>query len=134
VVTVTIQERIERALRATAYFSTGCAGLAVFLLPPAPTISVLGYTLSGMWAAFMLSAFPAAWGALRGRYRVEYVMLPFFGMAMVLAATSAWIRAGQDAGITARACLLTALLLCFAARFAGLHLLVSGEVRRWTPK
>lgn len=88
--------------------------------------SQLGYWSSWVWSLFMLTALVAAVATLRGRYRVEYIVLPLFGVALLVAIVAAWVHFGFDPDWqrAARAASASALVFFLAARHTNLRRIV----------
>src|SRR6184192_1912816 len=124
--------RTECRLNAAAYALTGAIGVSVILDPP--ILSALGLWLSVVWALCILTAFLCIPGALKARYRAEYVLLPVFTGALALAVVALWVHfANQEQGYTLpRVLTATILILLFSRRFWNLHRIVTAEAAPWT--
>lgn len=119
--------REERLSRALGYIFTGLIGFSAVVFPVDPaqygqsTGARLGLLIY-VWAAFMATAFAAAVATLMGRYRVEYVLLPLFTFALLVANVNAWYNVTTiDPTIAARACASSALVCLLAYRWFGLN-------------
>lgn len=125
--------RLERFLRAGGYLATALIGVSVLVDPPILN-SVLGQVLTALWAMFILTAAPAIAAAWLARYRLEYVLLPVFGSALVVSVVAIWFRYGQGESdyTLPRVLTATALICVFAARFVSLHRIVKMGAARWT--
>lgn len=119
---------LERAFRAAAYLATALIGLSVILDPPMMH-SLLGSTLTFVWALFILSALPCVWAALAARYRVEYILLPFFTTALMVSVIALWYKygTGEITFTLPRVLAATALVFVFAARFVSLQRIVNTQ-------
>jgi hypothetical protein len=64
--------------------------------------------------------------SIMGRFRGEYIMLPFFTGAVGIADVNLYFRAftENDDGIMTRAMIITALILAYLARYVTLRRLV----------
>jgi len=125
----------ERIIRAAAYLCVGLAGLWFLLFAQASISSALGQVLTPIWACFLLAAFPAAVATLAGRYRPEYMFLPWFAGALILAVIWEWFRVAHGFGSAPRSLINTALSCLFIVRFISLHQLVKVRIRgrrTWT--
>lgn len=124
--TITPPGRLDRILRAGSYFLLGYSGFwVIFLRPEMPTTSVIGSVIRPFWAIFIMTAFVAAVAAFRGRYRPEYICLPFISIAMLLADIAVWIAAHNDPARTFQALVFTIFTLHLVIRFVSLHRIVS---------
>lgn len=120
--------------RAAAYLSAGSLGLFVMLaIPPDLGVrSVLGYWSTILWAAFMSTSLVAVYATLRGQYRVEYIVLPLFGVALLVASVVRWFGAWYgfwDGGVpdwqqAMRAASITALFCLLVARYVTLRRII----------
>lgn len=113
----------ERLFRAVGYASAGLTGVAVVVAVP----SAIGFELGWWvitWAAFLMAGLPAAVAGWRGRYRTEYVCLPFLAGALVTYAIYEWISAYYQPLNMAAALLITAYAATAFTRFVHLHALV----------
>jgi hypothetical protein len=114
--------KLERAARAGAYAFTALIGLSVILDPPDNSVkTALGLTLTVIWSVFILSAVFCIPGAILGRYRVEYALLPLFTAALLVAVLAIWFHAGDDSFLVPRASASSALICLFIARWGALH-------------
>lgn len=119
--------QLERWLRGGGYVLVGVAGTITMLNPPQNLGGALGSTaLLVAWCAFMATGIPAGAAALLGRYRGEYIMLPFFTGAIVVADINLFIRGftEPDPSILTRAVIIAALCLAYLARWVTLRRLV----------
>lgn len=126
--TITPPSALERWLRGGGYIFVGTVGVWVTLHPPEQLGSALGQQgLVWAWCAMMFTGIPAGVMAIMGRFRGEYIMLPFFGGAVAIADTNLFIRAFSEPGgdeIMQRALIIAALVLAYLARFVTLRRLV----------
>lgn len=124
-----------KVLRTLAYLAIGIAG-GVVMTEANQAKSVTGVILVLIWGLFIITAVPAAFCAAMGRYRAEYMLLPFFWGGMALAAVSVWISAIMITPTAVpRALMVTALVLLLGLRYASLKELISlrkKEGGRWT--
>jgi hypothetical protein len=127
--------------RAVGYLVTGSIGLFVMLSIPSTSgvRSVLGFWIALVWSAFMSTAGVAAYATLNGKYRVEYVVLPLFGVALLIALVVGWAGVWGDAPDwqrATRATSATALLFFLLARYVNLRKIVQAvkAFEPWTTK
>lgn len=119
---------VERLLLAAGYLFTGGIGASVLLWPAYNSVTdALGVIMTVVWAAFIMSSLLCVPAAILGRYRVEYVLIPFFTTALAVAVISTWFHTAEDPSITARACTATALVLTFSLRYASLSRLLKNK-------
>lgn len=133
--TITPPTTLQRVLRGIGYLCIGASGVWVAVLAPDLMRNSLGVTLALIWCVCLLAALPAAAAAFMGRYRGEYIALPWFTFAIVVATAFVWVRVGFSPDILVpRALMLTALCMSLGVRYAGLHKLVGlrKEGPRWT--
>jgi hypothetical protein len=119
--------KLERALRGGSYALIGTVGLIALLNPAENLWGALGTNvLLILWCLFMLAGIPAGIAAWLGRYRGEYIALPFYTAALTVADANLFIRAAQfqDEGILSRAIIIAALCLTYLARLVTLRRLV----------
>lgn len=128
--------KLERWLRGGGYILVGTVGLYLLLDPPngnGRLGDALGYWLTALWCVFMLTGIPAGIAAILGRYRGEYMLLPYFTAAVVIAdirqfglgVQATWIGIEiLDEQSFLRALLYGALALVYLARFVTLRRLV----------
>jgi hypothetical protein len=123
--TVYPPSRLERWLRGGGYLLVGTVGVFVSLNPPETLAPALGAGVI-VWCAFMATGIAAAVMAVMGRFRGEYIMLPFFTGAVAIADINLFIRAfaDDDGGIMSRALIIGALVLAYLARYVTLRRLV----------
>jgi hypothetical protein len=124
----------EQIIRGLAYMFTAGIGAAVLTTSLHGTLieRQLGF-VSVVWALFMLSGVPAAVCTLLGNYRLEYVLLPCFTAALLVANLLVWasiLFGGADDSAIPRACTASALVLMLAWRWRTLHRLI--RVLQWT--
>lgn len=94
--------------------------------------SVPGLWSAWVWSVLLATALPAAVATWKGRWRVEYVVMPLFGVALAVAVVwSGWNLGAQALGgfpvdwqKAARAASAAALCCLLAARYANLRRLV----------
>lgn len=126
--------RGEKSWRALSYLFTAGTGLYVLLAPAVQSWGIetrLGIA-SIVWAIFMLTALPAAVATWCGRYRIEAILLPLFGSALLVALINTWVRATDDPTLIGRASASTALLCLFVARLINLHRITKVTPPSWT--
>jgi hypothetical protein len=123
--TVYPPSKLERWLRGGGYLLVGSVGGFVGLNPPETLAPALGWGIV-LWCAFMATGIPAGVMAIMGRFRGEYIMLPFFTGAVTIADVNLFIRAfnEHDEGIMMRALIIGALVLAYLARYVTLRRLV----------
>ncbi len=121
--------RGTKILRSLSYFFTGLIGIVIMAVLPIQSGTVaalngssggyLGTILTVVWASFILTAYPAAIITYLERYRIEFVLLPFFVSALAVAVVAAWMRvpAEMDLLLIARVTASTALMLAYSARW-----------------
>ena len=120
----TKQERIARAL---GYLFTGAIGFSAVLFPieTSPDYDSTEHRLGAMvivWAIFMAAAVPAAIATFAGRHRIEYILLPLFTVALLVANVNAWYNVTTiDPTIAARACASSALICLLVLRWLQLN-------------
>jgi hypothetical protein len=125
--TITPPSRLERWLRGGGYMLVGSVGIFVMLHPPETLGPALGSMLGVfIWCSFMATGVAAGIMALMGRFRGEYIMLPFFTGAVMIADANLFYRAFNegDDGIMSRALIIGALVLAYLARYVTLRRLV----------
>lgn len=124
----------ERRGRALAYAFTSVVGFASLTFPPLVVMENRLGAAVVVWSLFILTSLPAAVASLLGRYRVEYVLLPLFGAALLVADINAWYSVFHDGrtDLISRASVATALVCLFATRMLTLHLVNKAEPN-WTP-
>ena len=105
----------ERIFRAIAYACVGLCGAGVIAY-----YSSMG-PLVVAWAAILLSGLPAAWYALRGRYRGEYGWLPVAVAGLGIYALYEWVETLQYLPNIVSALLATGVVAKFLSRLAHLH-------------
>lgn len=120
---------MERVMRALAYLALGMGGIygALGHLPKSLAFATTGWQLS-IWVAFMSMSFVAMYGAVSGRYRVEYIAIPFLAAGVAIyGAAMAWfviadINPGSGLGLS------LALSVCGSqgARWFSLNQLIGG--------
>ena len=121
--------KLERWLRGGGYIFVGTVGVWVTLNPPELLGIALGQRwLTLGWCLMMFTGIPAGIMAIFGRFRGEYVMLPFFGGAVAIADVNLFIRAftqpGTGEDVMQRALIVGALVLAYLARWVTLRRLV----------
>jgi hypothetical protein len=119
--------KLERWLRGGGYLFVGSVGIYVMLHPPETLGVSLGSTAAVLlWCAFMATGVAAGVMSIMGRFRGEYIMLPFFTGAVGIADVNLYFRAftENDDGIMTRAMIITALILAYLARYVTLRRLV----------
>ena len=128
----------DRIARAIAYGFISVTGFVV--LANAGTSHAMQQGLGWaalLWAVFMITAVPAAVAAFYGRYIVEYVLLPFFGVALLLAIGIAWFFVINDPTLLPRLAASSALWLLLLNRFLILNRVLrvpKDERKSWTPR
>lgn len=125
--TVYPPSKLERWLRGGGYIFVGTVGVWVTLHPPETLGQALGTQLAVWgWCAMMFTGIPAGIMAIMGRFRGEYIMLPFFGGAVAIADGNLFFRAitESDNDVMQRALIIAALVLAYLARFVTLRRLV----------
>lgn len=125
--------------RALGYLSVGALGLFVTLAPPVGggVRSELGFAVTLIWSLFMSSSLVAVYATLRGKYRVEYVVLPLFTVALLVAVITGWAGVWGDPPDwqkAARVVSATALVFFLIARYSILRRIVRAVKARepWT--
>ncbi len=123
--TVYPPSNLERWLRGGGYLLVGAVGIVTMLTPPETLAPALGWGAI-TWAIAMGTGLAAGVMAIMGRFRGEYIMLPFFTGAVLIADVNLFIRAmnEHDEGILSRALIIGALVLAYLARFVTLRRLV----------
>jgi hypothetical protein len=85
------------------------------------TVDRLG-VLVWIWALFMVTALPAAAATLLARHRVEFILIPFFTTALLVANVSVWFNTvSDDPTLIARASASSALLCLLCVRWLALN-------------
>lgn len=136
--TVSPPSLAERITRGGGYVCVGMGGVWVMLNPPETLGSALGYWLMWLWIGLMMTAIPCGIAAFLGRFRNEYVFLPFFVAALIIANWNLWSRVIETPDLGARAWTISGLILTLIARWFTLRRLVRiGEALgrhgyRWT--
>jgi hypothetical protein len=128
--------------QAGSYLFCALIGVSVFLWPPVDSVThTLAYPFAVYtWSAFILSSILCVPATILGKWRVEYLLIPFFTTALIVAVVSVWLRAGGDPLAIPRACTATALIFAFIARFMTLNRIVNAgkraarRVMPWTPR
>lgn len=113
----------ERIWRTIGYASVGLTGVAMVVAVPSAIGFELGWWVI-IWAGFLLAGIPAAVFAWRGRYRGEFVTLPFLAGALVIYDIFLWIQTFYEPLNMAAAFLVLGFGMKLAARIAYLHMLV----------
>ena len=137
--TILPPSRFEAVCRCLSYLSIAAIGIWVALQPMESNSATLGmsaalgHILTLIWAVLMATAAPAAVSALTGRYRTEYVALPVFGAALILATGFVWGWAPAYPGLIGRALVSTALCFQLGIRFRTLHRLTRQGGAGWIP-
>lgn len=124
---------LERGLRAAVYAGVASAGLWTLANPPTTLGDALGRGLAVLWSVFMLAAAGALVAAVGGRYRVEFLLLPYPIAALAIADLHIWVIATQPGGDTdlfSRAAVIGALVAALATRYASLSRLVRQRPRK----
>lgn len=124
--------RGERIGRAVAYLFTAGIGVYVLMAPWLWHVETSMSVAPMVWAGFMITALPAAWATWQERHHIEFVLLPLFGSALLVALINTWIRAGEDPTLIGRACASSALLCLFAVRLHSLHRISKIDPPPWT--
>lgn len=120
--------RGEQRLRCAGYLFIAAVGV-YSIIAPAPTVieNRLG-VVAFIWSLFTLTAIPAAIAALMGRYRIEAILLPLFGSALLVAVVNAWFNTvPDDPTAFPRVCLSSALLCACGVRWSQLHRIMKAE-------
>lgn len=121
--------------RSAAYVLVALVGVFVMLdntLGADGIKTVPGYWSAGVWAALLGTSLIGAVSTWKGRWRVEYVVMPLFGVALAVAVVwGAWNLGAQallgfevDWQRAARVASAAALCCLLAARYANLRRLV----------
>lgn len=119
--------RWEQIGRALAYTFTALIGFSAVWFPRVltdggeTTAQRLGGAVVWVWAGFMATALPAAVATMLGRHRVEYILIPLFTVALLVANLNAWYNVSIDPTIMARACASSALVCLLVVRWIGLN-------------
>lgn len=121
--------RWEKFGRALGYLFTALIGFGAVCYPVnglstggtvMTTTERLG-PLVWVWALFMLTAFPAAVATLLARHRIEFILIPFFTTALLVANVSVWFNTiSDDPTLIARASASSALLCLLCVRWLAL--------------
>jgi hypothetical protein len=124
----------EQILRGIAYLFTAGIGGTLLLGDLYGTLieRQLGF-VALVWILFMLSGVPAAVSTILGFYRLEYVLLPCFGGALLTANVLTWFTAlfvTHDVTVLPRACASSALVFLLAWRWRQINRLI--KVLQWT--
>lgn len=118
----------ERILLAAAYLFTGGIGVSVYIWPPFDSVTdALGAGMTLIWSAFIMSSLLCVPAALNGKFKVEYLLIPFFTTALIVSVVSLWFHTTEDPTLVARACTATALILSFSLRYFRLHRLIKAD-------
>jgi MFS family permease len=85
-----------------------------------------------VWALFMLTAVPTAISVLRGRYRLEFVLLPLFGSALLVAIANVLWRISFEGehDLIPRTCMALAVLTGLVLRGSQIHDITKADL--WT--
>lgn len=117
--------------RAAGYFAITLVGVFIMLdrgYNPDGVRSTLGFWSATVWSVFMGTGLIAAAVTLKQRWRIEYIVLPLFGIALLVAILAAWggvvVSDPTDWQKAARAASATALLFFLLARYVNLRRLV----------
>lgn len=132
--TITPPTIAQRILRALNYLCIGGAGAWSAFIQPTFMHGPLGQILALAWCLCLLSAVPTAIYALLGRYRGEFVIVPFFLFAVAVLAGYMWVIVPTNPNIAPHAFLLSALTCSIGTRYAGLHRLLGLRIGggEWT--
>jgi hypothetical protein len=89
-----------------------------------------------VWALFMLTTVPTAVSVLRGRYKLEFILLPIFGSALILAAANAVYRIFDDGAhdLIPRTCMALAVITLLVLRGSQLHQITKADLWTSNPK
>lgn len=118
--------RWEKSGRALAYVFTALIGFSAVWFPRVltdegeNTADRLGMLL-WIWALFMATALPAAVATLLGRHRIEFILIPLFTVALLVANVNAWVTVTTDPTVMARACASSALVCLLVVRWLALN-------------
>lgn len=121
-------ERWERFTRGTGYLLIGAGAVWLLTHPPSTMTHALGFWLTVAWCGFILTAVPAGIAVYLGNYTREYVCLPFFTGALVVALIHGYLRIDEDSVV--RLSMVTGLVLLLVARWFKIHNLVQRPIRR----
>lgn len=120
---------MERVMRALAYLALGMGGVYGHLghLPRSLGSAITDSQLS-IWVAFMSMSFIAMYGAVSGRYRIEYIAIPFIvaGVAIYGAAMAWFVFSGTNPGSGLGLSLALAVVGSQCARWFSLNQLIYG--------
>lgn len=125
-------ERWEKFTRGTGYLFIGAGAIWLLTHPPSAMTTALGFWLTIVWCGFILTSVPAGIAVFRGNFTREFICLPYFTGALVIALIHGYFRLNDDNGI--RLALTTGLVLLLAARWFKIHNLVQRPIRRRKPR
>lgn len=124
--------RWEKFGRALGYLFTALIGFGAVIFPVEYLSSSVETTTSRLgggggamlwvWSLFMMTAFPAAVATLMARHRVEFILIPFFTTALLVANVNVWFNTVYaDPTLMARASASSALLSLLCVRWLALN-------------
>jgi hypothetical protein len=127
--------KFQTRMRALGYLFVSGVGFYTLLGP------TFGYyqgngSLHGIasivWALFMLTAVPTAISVLRGRYRLEFILLPLFGSALLVAVANVLWRIATEGehDLIPRTCMALAVLAGLVLRGSQIHDITKAHL--WT--
>lgn len=121
--------RGEQRWRAGAYLLVAAIGVYTIIVP-GPLMQHLAWA-GFIWAAFMITALPAAVAVYMGRWRLESVLLPLFGSAFTIAILNVVIRLfdgePDESTLAPRALTALALMCLLVVRGLQLHRILKAE-------
>lgn len=128
-----VPSRFERILRGTGHIGLTCGAVygAFGQLPKSLLFSADPVQLV-IWITFLATGVVAGVGAFRGRFLIEYAMLPFMaGGTLIYLAAMVWIViTGENLGSGLAAFFTLSLTSYIGARWVSLHQLLNGP-KRW---
>ena len=116
-------------MRALAYLPLGIGGIygALGNLPRSLGLATASWQLP-IWVAFMSMSFVAVFGVLSGRYRIEYIAIPFIVAGVsIYGAAMAWVVfTGENPGSGVGLSLALSVCGSMGARWLSLNQLIGG--------
>lgn len=122
-------ETVARALGHLAFLS---GGLYTLFAPLPKSLRFAAEPVQLIiWVVFMSTAVFAAYAALRGKYLVEYAVLPFMVGGALIYDVAMWavVLTGENPGSGLAACLTLSLIFGLSARWLSLNQLLDSPLK-----
>lgn len=126
----------DRVFRGTGYFLIGLGAIWLLTHPPTAMMTALGFWLTLLWCAFIITSIPAGLAVYKGDFTREFTLLPFFTGALVIALIFGWSRFSTAPESGLRLFIVSGLVLLLVARWFKIRALVQRPLGRkqwrWT--